>query len=47
MLLLGLLGLVLAAMASTLDVITTPEQDPFKEELHWYEYEGTLRGMVG
>ncbi len=47
MVLLGLLVIVLAAMASTLDVITTPEKEPLKEEAHWYEYEGTFRGMVG
>jgi hypothetical protein len=47
MVVLGLLCLVLAAMASTLDVITVPEKEPLKEEAHWYEYEGTFRGMVG
>lgn len=47
MVLLGLLVLVLAAMASTLDVITTLEREPLKEEAHWYEHEGTFRGMVG
>ncbi len=47
MVLLGLLGLVLVAMASTLEMTTVPEQEPLKEEAHWYEYEGTFRGMVG
>lgn len=47
MVLLGLLGLVLVAMAGTLEVITVPETEPLKEETHWYEYEGTFRGMVG
>jgi hypothetical protein len=47
MLLVGLLALVLAAMTTTLEVNTVPEQEPLKEEAHWYEYEGTFRGMVG
>jgi hypothetical protein len=47
MVLFGLLVLVLAAMATTLEANTVPEQEPLKEEAPWYEYEGTFRGMVG
>lgn len=43
----GLLGLVLAAMASTLEAIAAPEEEPLGEEERWYEYDGTFRRMVG
>jgi len=47
MVLLGLLALVLAAMATTFEANTMPEQEPLKEEAPWHEYEGAFRGMVG
>lgn len=43
----GFLGLVLTAMASMLDVVTMPHEESLEEEAHWYEYDGTFRGMVG
>ena len=47
MVFLGLLALVLAAMATTFEANTMPEQEPLKEEAPWHEYEGAFRGMVG
>lgn len=43
----GLLGLALAGMASAVEVAPLPHEDPLEEETHWYEYDGTFRGMVG
>jgi hypothetical protein len=43
--LLGLIGLAVAVMGSTLEVTASPGEASQEGKTHWYEYDGSFRGL--